>query len=335
MPIVHTPFDLAARCACQTQTSSASQKPAQLEVILFPSAAAAAVYAGVDRGDYARAGLEVRLTATPDSPFLISNLADGRFQMAAALADNFVAYQQGQHTAGHVAGRDLSIVMGLAKSSATLVARAGFPNVASLRNQILGVDAPGTGLAFVLYRMLEDAGLARGDYTLLRAGSTLERARALSRGAIDATLLTPEFAQDAQARGMHALAHSTALLPSYMGMTIAVEKSWAAENRATVESFICATLTATQWLTQPENRLAAIEIVSRHLQIPSEQIAQSVAALIRGDSLIRDGRIDTAGMDAVLALRARYGRPVRSAAPVAQFVDFTYLESVTRVNDLD
>jgi ABC-type nitrate/sulfonate/bicarbonate transport system substrate-binding protein len=323
--MVDTLSGLIAAGACQAQVSPASQKPTRLDVILFPSAAAAAVYVGVDRGDYARAGLEVRLTATPDSPFLISNLVSGRFQMAVALADNFIAYQQGQHAAAYVAGRDLSMIMGLAKSSATLVARTGFPSVASLRNSAIGVDAPGTGLAFVLYRMLEDAGLPRGDYTLLCAGSTLERSRALSRGEIDATALTPEFAQDAQSRGMYALAHSDALLPSYMGMTVAVDKSWAAQNRAALETFICATLSATQWLTQPENQLAATEILSRNLQIPPEQIAQSFSGLIRGQSLIRDGRIDAAGIDAVIALRARYGRPVRPVAPAAQFVDLTYL----------
>jgi ABC-type nitrate/sulfonate/bicarbonate transport system substrate-binding protein len=332
--LIHALLGLMAACVCHAQEPRALAPSDRLDVILFPSAAAAAIYVGVDRGYYTNAGLDVRLTPTPDSPSLITGLATGRFQVAVALADNFVAYQQGQHAAPRVADHDLSIVMGLGTSNATLVARPGFPNVASLRNHIIGVDAPGTGLAFVLYRMLEDAGLTQGDYTLVPAGSTQQRSLALGRGEIDATLLTPEFAQDAQEHGLRALAGSAALLPSYMGMSVGVEKSWGAQHRATLEAFISATLAAAQWLTQPENRSAAAAILSRHLTIPQAKIEQSLSALIEGRALIVDGSIDAAGFDAVLVLRGRYGRPVRTMASTAHFVDLSYLNSARRRSEI-
>ena len=303
---------------------------AKLDVILFPSVAAAAVYVGLDRGDYARAGLDVGITETPDSSFLMSNLVNGRFQIAVALADNFVAYQQGQHATAHLPGRDVSMIMGLTKSSATLVARPDFTTIESLRNRRLGVDAPGTGLAFVLYRMLEDAGLSRDDYTILRTGSTQERAGALIRGEIDATMLTPEFARLAQAQGMRALAESKALFPSYMGATVAIERNWATRNGSAVEAFISATLSATQWLARAENQPALTELLGRHLQIPPEQLRQSVSGLIEGPSVIRDGRVDLSGLEAVLALRARYGRPTQPLGSPGDFLDLKYLDSARR-----
>jgi ABC-type nitrate/sulfonate/bicarbonate transport system substrate-binding protein len=314
----------------RTARASASQTLTKLDVILFPSVAAAAVYVGLDRGDYARAGLDVGIAETPDSAFLMGNLVNGRFQIAVALADNFVAYQQGQHATAHLPGRDVSMIMGLTKSSATLVARPDFTTIESLRSRKLGVDAPGTGLAFVLYRMLEDAGLTRDDYTVLRAGSTQERARALIRGEIDATMLSPEFARQAQASGMRALADSKALFPSYMGATVAIERNWATRNRSAVEAFICATLAATQWLMRAENQPALTELLSRHLQIPPEQLRQALSELIEGHSLIRDGRVDLSDLGAVLALRARYGRPAQPLAAPGHFLDLKYLDSVTK-----
>jgi ABC-type nitrate/sulfonate/bicarbonate transport system substrate-binding protein len=323
------PFALVGADASAAR-ESASQALRKLDVILFPSVAAAAVYVGLERGDYTRAGLEVGITATPDSAFLMGNLVNGRFQIAVALADNFVAYQQGQHATAHSPGRDVSIVMGLAKSSAALVARPDCTTVESLRRRKVGVDAPGTGLAFVLYRMLEDAGLSRDDYTVLRAGSTQERARALIRGEFDATLLSPEFARQAQASGMRALADSKALFPSYMGATVAIERNWADQNRSAVEAFISATLSATQWLVRPENQPALTELLSRHLQIPPEQLRQALSELIGGHSLIRDGRVDLPGLGAVLALRARYGRPAQPPAAPGDFLDLKYLDSNSR-----
>lgn len=319
---------LVAACACQAQAAAPDNTQAErLDVIYFPSASMAAVYAGVDRGYYATAGLDVRLQATPDSPSLITGLAEGRHQLAVALADNFVAYQQGQHAAPRLPGRDLSIVMGLATSSAMLAARADIPSTAALRNGVIGVDAPTTGLAFLLYQMLEDAGLTRGDYTLVRAGSTQQRSIALGRGEIDATALTPEFARDAQQRGLKLLARSTAKLPSYMGMTLAAEKSWAAQNRSTVENFIAATLAAAQWVALPENRSEVATILSRHLRMSQEQTSDALVSLLDERTLILDGSIDAAGFDTVLRLRGWYGRPVRAIGSAADFVDLTYLEA--------
>jgi ABC-type nitrate/sulfonate/bicarbonate transport system substrate-binding protein len=326
--LIQAVLGMIAAAACHAQAATpGSAAPERLDVIYFPSASMAAVYVGADRGYYAAAGLDVRLQATPDSPSLISGLANGRFQLAVALADNFVAYQQGQHAAPRVAGRDLSIVMGLATSSALLAARPDVPNVAALRGSTIGVDAPTTGLAFLLYQMLEDAGLTRGDYMLARAGSTQQRSIALGRGEIDATALTPEFARDAQERGLKLLAQSTTKLPSYMGMTLAVEKGWAAQNRAKVESFIAATLAAGQWLAQPENRSAVAAILSRHLQMPQRQADDALTSLLDERTLILDGSIDPAGFDAVLRLRGWYGRPVRPIGAAAEFVDLTYLEA--------
>lgn len=316
--------------AIQVPARAGSPPLTKLDVVLFPSAAAAAIYVGLDRGDYARAGLDVSITETPDSSFLISNLVNGRFQVAVALADNFIAYQQGQHATAHLPGRDVSMIMGLTKSTATLVARPDFTTVESLRNRRLGVDAPGTGLAFVLYRMLENAGLSRDDYTVVRAGSTQERARALIRGEIDATMLTPEFARQAQADGMRTLAESNALVPSYMGATVAIERNWATQSGPTIEAFISATLAATRWLTRAENEPALTQLLSRHLQIPPEQLRQSLAELIEGHSLIRDGRVDLSGLEAVLALRARYGRPAYPSAAPGDFLDPNYLDSALR-----
>ncbi|MHB8817395.1 MAG: ABC transporter substrate-binding protein [Steroidobacteraceae bacterium] len=330
MRILQCLLALILACAIQPPARAASPAPAKLDVVLFPSIAAAAIYVGLDRGYYARAGLDISITETPDSSFLMRNLVAGRFQMAVALADNFVAYQLGQHAIAHVPGRDVSMIMGLSRSSAALVARPDFTTAGSLRNRTLGVDAPGTGLAFLLYRMLQNAGLSRDDYRVVRAGSTQERTRALIRGEIDATMLTPEFARQAQTHGMRMLASSKALFPAYMGAAVAVEKDWAAQHRSAVEAFIAATLSATRWLTRAENRPAVTELLSRRLRIPPEQLRQSLSGLIEGQALILDGGVDVSGLDAVLALRARYGRPARPLAVPADFLDLQYLDTARR-----
>ena len=297
----------------------------QVEVILFPSATAAAIYVGVEKGFYAKEGLDVRLNATPDAATLVSGLAGGAYQVAVALADNFVAYQQGQHAVPKSPDHDLAIVMGLATSSATLMARTEISSIAALRGKRIGVDAPQTGLAFVLYEMLNDAGLHEGDYDLALSGSTQKRALALTRGDIDATALTAEFAEDAAQHGMRVLAHSSSRLPSYMGMVLAVDKRWAEHNRDELRAFIRATLRATQWLVQPTNQSATAAIMSGPLKMSPSQIERSLKTLLDEHALMLDGHIDGAGFDTVLNLRARYGKPPHPMPSSAQFLDLSYL----------
>lgn len=314
-----------AAVAAEQKQSASTQSKTPIEVVLFPLSAAAPLYVGVDHGFYDRAGLDVRLSATPDSKHLVSGLASGKYQFAAALIDNFVAYEAKQHGAPHVKGHDLRVLMGLSLASASLVAINDVANVGYLRGRRVGVDAPGTGFAFLLYGMLEQAKMRPGDYEVVNSGSTKTRWEALSRGEIAATLLTPEFTALAMERQLRVLGDTQNLYPKYMGVALGAEDAWAKQNAQVVEAFVRATLEARQWLARPENLSAAAESLSKRLDTTPFQMTGLLRGLLESSVLIADGSIDTQGFATVIELRKKYAPGFPSNRSPGSFLDLSYL----------
>ncbi len=312
-------------CATAGHREASARAPATVDVVLFPLSGALPIYVASDQGFYTRAGLNVRLKMTPDSSHLVQGLISGHYQLAAALIDNFVAYQEHQHAVPYEAGHDLRVLMGLSTVSAALVARADISGVAGLRGRTVGVDATGTGFAFMLYRMAEQAGLERQDFRLVASGSTKARWEALSNGDLDATLLTPEFATQAKERGFRILLDSRTLFPAYMGVAIAADRSWANHNRRTVQAFLRATLAARRWLERPENLPSAATSLSERLGGTPEQMARLLKTMLEESALIADGSIDANGLETVVDLRRRYAQSARAIGKPEKYLDLGYL----------
>jgi hypothetical protein len=65
-------------------------------VIVFPGGFNWPIWVAQDNGYFARGGIEVELTNTPNSVFQLINLIDGKFDIAMTAIDNVVAYMEGQ-----------------------------------------------------------------------------------------------------------------------------------------------------------------------------------------------------------------------------------------------
>ena len=98
---------LAAGFACAGAAQSQSLKT--INLIVFPGGFNWPVYVAQDKGLFARQGLDVRVTPTPNSTFQLTGLIEGKFDIAMTAIDNLIAYREGQ---GSVLGPDLFAFMG-------------------------------------------------------------------------------------------------------------------------------------------------------------------------------------------------------------------------------
>jgi hypothetical protein len=132
-----------------------------------------------ERGFFARHGVAVNLTPTPNSVLQLTNLIGGRFDMAMTAMDNVVAYMEGQGEAAIQCTPDLVVVMGGDNGFLRLVTVPEVASFGDLRGNELSVDALTTGYAFVLRKLLELGGV-REEEVRLRAR---RRGAAALRGA--------------------------------------------------------------------------------------------------------------------------------------------------------
>ena len=73
-----------------------AQGPKPLEVIAFGGGGNWPVWAAEEKGLFAKNGIAVKLSFTPNSVEQIRNLMSGKYDLGTTAYDNVVAYQEGQ-----------------------------------------------------------------------------------------------------------------------------------------------------------------------------------------------------------------------------------------------
>src|SRR5262249_38638034 len=95
-----------------------------VSVIVFPGGFNWPIWTAQDKGYFARGGVEVVLTPTPNSVFQLTNLIDGKIDIAMTANDNVIAYMEGQGEAPTVSRPDLIVFVGAIMAFFPL---SGFP----------------------------------------------------------------------------------------------------------------------------------------------------------------------------------------------------------------
>ncbi len=305
--------------------------PKTVNLIVFPGGFNWPVWVAQEKGLFAKNGIEVRVTPTVSSVFQLTNLIDGKFDIAMTAIDNLIAYREGQGEEP-VLGRDLQAVMGGDTGFLRLVTVPEVSSYAQLRGKTLSVDARTTGYAFVLIEMLERAGLKESDYQLERAGGVLQRFQALMEKKHAGTLLLSPFEVQAEAKGYHRLGNATDVLGRYQGLVAGARKSWADAHRAEVIAYIRAFSDAVEWLYDPANKDEALSILLKNLPNLGQGGAQTAYGILLSpkDGFQRKARIDMEGVKTVLALRSKFGQPRKALSDPSPYYDASFYEAAIR-----
>jgi ABC-type nitrate/sulfonate/bicarbonate transport system substrate-binding protein len=279
------------------------------------------------KGFFAREGLKVNITYTRGSAQLIADMADGKVHIYMGLADNVVAYREGQGEAKAPNDFDLTILFGVSSGFASIISAPDVKTLSDLKGKRVCLDALTTGYAFIIRDLLERAGVGEGEgeVTFIPAGGTDVRFKALMDGKSEATITLAPFDSIAVERGHHRLVGATEAYGAYQGTVAAARASWAREHRAAVVAFTRAFKAAIDWLYDPTNRMAALAtLAAGEPQLPPAQIEQSFNSMTGSDGFFRDLKPSDAGLKRVLALREKYGKPQKVLADPGKYVDLSY-----------
>jgi ABC-type nitrate/sulfonate/bicarbonate transport system substrate-binding protein len=231
----------------------------KLRLIQFKAAYNLPVHVAREKGIFERHGLEVDFSYTPGSLYLADALRRGEFEVGHTGADDVIADVEnvGRPPDG------LFLFMGLHSGLVSLVSAPGINTVEGLRGKGLAVDARASGFVFLLEKLLRSKGFSPGDYDFLEVGGWEKRYQALLDGKCSATLLTPPFVGSALEHGCHLLARGDDIVPQYQGTAGAAMRSWAEKNREILVHYIRATIAATRWCFEPQNRSECIALLAR------------------------------------------------------------------------
>lgn len=321
----------AGGCAPAQGRASAATSPRSpprtLRLIAFEGGHNLPIWAAQAQGFFEENGVQVALTFTPTSTFLISSLFEGTQDVGVASIDNVIAYQEGQGETKIPEHPDLAAIFGGDDGFLTLVTAPPVKSFDDLRGKTISVDAMTTGFAFVLREMLHLHGLSESDVKFEKAGGTGNRFRDLMAGKHDGTLLRTPFDLLSRDRGFHVLETGAAVGP-YLGTVGLVRRSWASQNEAALVGFLAAYHRGLEWLFDPKNRAAAEALLVANIKGMTPEFAKRSCDVLLASSggMFQDMALDPARIRTVLALRSKYAEPKKSLDDPSRYVDTSYLQ---------
>jgi ABC-type nitrate/sulfonate/bicarbonate transport system substrate-binding protein len=302
-----------------------AQNLVPLSVIVFPGGFNWPIWAAQEQGYFAKGGVEVKLTNTPNSVFQLTNLIDGKFDIGMTAIDNVIAYMEGQGEAPVATTPDIFAFQGGDNGLLSLAVAPDVKTYSDLKGRTLSVDAMTTGYAFVLFDLLRRNGLNMGDYKVEKAGGVLARWEAMKEKKHDGTMLLAPFDILAKAAGFNILQYAIDVYGHYQGLVGAARRGWAREHAAELRGYIGGYVQGLAWLSDPANKEAAIAVLRKNLpQMSPELAAQSYGVLINPRGFSPKAQIDLEGVKTVLELRTRYGEPKKPLADPAKYYDPQY-----------
>jgi ABC-type nitrate/sulfonate/bicarbonate transport system substrate-binding protein len=306
---------LAAMAAAQAQTP--------VKVMVFPGLSNFSIFAAQHNNLFAKHGLAVELINTPNSEVLRTGLAKGDHQIAHAAVDNAVAMAE-------LAKADIAIVMGGDNGFNRIFVQPEINSYADLRGKTVVVDAPNTAFALLLYKVLKDNGLAKGDYVAKPVGGTPARLEAMTKDKAHAAagVLNPPFAFRAREAGLKDMGSAAKAIGSYQADGAFVMREWAKANSDTVVRYIKAYVEGRRWALDPANKSAAIALLADRLKLSPEVAALSYGvATDPNDSIAKDAKFDADGFKNVLKLRAEIeGQWGGNPPPPDKYLDLSYYD---------
>jgi ABC-type nitrate/sulfonate/bicarbonate transport system substrate-binding protein len=307
--------------------TGAAQGPAKLELIVFPGGFNWPIWAAQEKGLFAREGLQVNITPTPNSVFQLTNLIAGKFDIGMTAIDNIVAYQEGQGEAPVQGTPDLFAFMGGDNGFLRLSVVPEVKRYADLKGRELSVDAMTTGYAFVLRKMVELGGLKEGEVTYVRAGGVLQRWEALKEKKHAGTMLITPFEIMAESLGFNRLGNAIDVLGHYQGLVGTARRSWAQANPEKVVGFIRAYQGGLTWLYDRNNKAEALQILQKNVRGMSPELAAKTYDVLLGPGgFDPKAAIDQEGVRTVLKLRSEYGQPKKELTDPDRYVDLAYYQ---------
>jgi ABC-type nitrate/sulfonate/bicarbonate transport system substrate-binding protein len=221
-------------------------------------------------------GSRISLWAAHDMEFFVRHgletelifIASSSHGVPALLAGEIPIYSGSPETAAQAAaaGADVVIIASSEPTPYKLIVQPGIKNVRELKGKKIGTDRVGGSSYYATRRMLEKLGLRPGEVEFMQVtGGGNQRVAAFRSGILSGVVSTVERFERA-AIPYNVLADAIEMGIRSIGSSYITTRSFRDQNRDTVQQFIAGLVEANQWVKNPKNRSAVLQIVSRRLR---------------------------------------------------------------------
>jgi NitT/TauT family transport system substrate-binding protein len=272
-----------------------------------------------ERGFFRANGIDVtEFLQLRGGPLATQALAAGQVDIASADAEGLLAAALSGHPLRAVAapGARLSYMVAVRKEIAT---------VAALRGQPFAISRPGAISQYLMYPLLDRAGVPRDSLQWLGVGGALERLLALQADRVKGALLMIDFAMEASNDPNIRIIHSVAdIVPNYPVELLVLRKAMVDKKSDAAFAITRAVIQACRYIVQ--NKTGTVDVVLKYAPgIKRTVLDRAYDELIRIQGFGVNGGMTEANMKVAhdLALQNhQIDRPIS----LDQWADFRFQE---------
>jgi ABC-type nitrate/sulfonate/bicarbonate transport system substrate-binding protein len=302
----------------------------EIKIITFSGATNVVTWAAIEKGFFAKEGLQATDTVTHGSKGQMRDLMAGKFQFASTAFDNVVAYTEGE---GEIKFPDYDVVaiMGVHQGLTSVVSRPEIKTYQDIKGQTAAVDSATSGYATVLYQIIKNhSGLIQDkDYKMIAVGNTGARVKALEEKKAQVAIISAPRDEQLAAKGYHRLGDVAEELGAYQGSTFVVRRSYAKAHPKVVEAFVRAIVAASDYVFS--NKAGTIEVLKHNLKkLTDKEASSTYDRLIGPGGLDKHAELNVKGIENVLKLRSVYGSSKGPAADPKKYIDVSYYEQAMK-----
>jgi ABC-type nitrate/sulfonate/bicarbonate transport system substrate-binding protein len=277
-------------------------------------------------GFLAREGLKLQQT-----PFLATKDRDrNRTALIAALKKgdvNFTRVQTPFLIEGAVKRTGVVGIAGVVDNPVYfLVAGPKIKSFAELKGRIVTEPRLGDILSLTARELLAQHDLSPPNVTVLEIAGSGPRVDCMLSGKCDAGTVDQPAVYKLFDAGFHILALHSEAGPPLLDVVDVVNRDWAAAHRGIVVKYLRASAEAMRFIHDPKNRDEVVKVAMAVTAQPEKQARQMLDYFwdAKYHVLPQDAEIDMNGLNATIALLAKYGFLSQPLPQASEMVDLTY-----------
>ena len=277
----------AAALTAGSAAASDTDALTTVRIGIFPGNTSSSIWVIADQqGFYARAGVKAQFVNFANGPALAAAVVSGSVDVAYGASS--VSFDLAKQSSKLVVLGDFAEYVNwniiVAKDKATSTLGAGFPaNVRSLKGLKIGVKALGGVVNKFVLALLDSAGVAASDVTLIATGASNTAIPALKNGRVDA-LAAVVSPQDLERQGVEGVVlvdagikgNAGAAATNALGVLDTTSRSFMQKDPTTLNKYCRAMIETVTWAQSPANLDAASQIVAKQLGIPASLAAEEL-----------------------------------------------------------
>ena len=278
------------------------------------------VWIAKDKGIFTKNKLDVQMVMIESGTTSIQALVAGETQIA--------QLSGGVILSSGLAGSDVVCISGLENRSAfSLIAQKEIRTAEQLKGKRLAISRFGSASDLAARLILQKLGLnAEKDVTLLQVGGTSTRLAAMTKGAVESTVITPEFYILAKKAGMTTLADPLSAKIDFPQNTIGTSRAYLKAQPEIVSQYLKSIIEAIYYFKT--NREETIRILSKYLKIDDKDALAEIYDLYK--NVLQPVPLPTnEGMQLLLGWMAQ-SDPRAKSVKAEQFIDTAPLKEIEK-----